>query len=104
MSVDETVDVDESADVDEVCTCLMYDCISVYGCQGLLDEEESSMEDEEVKCVVSVSVKYCCMLFNQVDGDSHDGGAQRTPQVGIYYDRCVVNDGLWCFLGRKVFL
>ena len=62
------------------------------------------MEDEEVETKVSVGVGCCCMLFNQVDGDSHDAGAQKTPQVGISYDRCVVNDGLWCFLGRNVFL
>ena len=89
MNVDKTIDVDESADVDEVCTIIMYDCISVYGCQGLLDEEETSMEVEEVKCEVSVSVKYCCMLFNQVDGYGHDVGAQKTPQVGINYDNCI---------------
>ena len=34
-----------------------------YGCQGLLDEGDSSMEDGEVECEVSVSVKICCVMF-----------------------------------------
>ena len=55
--MDDTIDVDKSADVDKVCTIIIHDYISVYGCQGLLDEEETSMEVEEVKCEVSVSVK-----------------------------------------------
>ena len=34
-------------------------CVLVYsGYQGLLDEGDSSMEDEEVECEVSVSVEF----------------------------------------------
>ena len=57
-SVDDSKDADESVDVDEVCIHQLYVCISVFGCQGLLDDGDSSMEDGEVKSKVSVCVKY----------------------------------------------
>ena len=63
-SVDDSNDVDEYVDVDEVCIYQVCRCISVFfGCQGLLDEGDSAMEDGEIDSKVSVSVVFCVYCY-----------------------------------------
>ena len=83
-------------------------CVLVYfGYQGLLDEGDSSMEEEESESKVSVSVKcvvYCLVQVGAVDRVvtiAEEKPATSGDQVSMFY---VLEGFMLASLGREVFL
>ena len=72
-SVDDSNDGNEDVDIDEVCIYLVCQCASVcLVCQGLLDEGDNSMDEEETGSKVSVSIM-CGVYYLVQDGAMQDG-------------------------------